>query len=76
MGIYIASFIIVTLALAGMAVGVLMRGRPIKGSCGGLGAALGEDASCPYCSDEPERCPEQRPERPARSSRGAGQHTR
>jgi hypothetical protein len=41
--LYLASFIIIVLAIAGMAVGV-MFGRPaIKGSCGGI---AGECAHC------------------------------
>ena len=30
------------LLIAAMAIGVLMGGKPIAGSCGGVGAALGE----------------------------------
>jgi hypothetical protein len=42
--LYLASFIIIVLAIAGMAIGVIF-GRPaIKGSCGGL---AGE---CPRCT--------------------------
>jgi hypothetical protein len=42
--LYLASFIVIVLAIAGMAVGVIF-GRPaIKGSCGGI---AGE---CPHCT--------------------------
>lgn len=42
--IYLATFIVIALAIAGMAIGVLL-GRPaIKGSCGGI---AGE---CPHCT--------------------------
>ena len=47
--LYVASFIIIVLAIAGMAVGVVF-GRPaIKGSCGGV---VGE---CPHCTVECRR---------------------
>ena len=42
--LYVASFVVILLAIAGMAVGVML-GRPaIKGSCGGI---AGE---CPHCT--------------------------
>lgn len=38
-------------------VGVMMGRKPIKGSCGGVGAALGEkDYICPLCGDDPNKC--------------------
>lgn len=46
--IYIASFLVLLIVVAAMAVGVIFRGRPIRGSCGGL--------NCPSCADRP-RCP-------------------
>ncbi|MFW5427457.1 MAG: (Na+)-NQR maturation NqrM [Methylophagaceae bacterium] len=52
MSIFIATFIILTLAVIGMAIGVIM-GRPaIKGSCGGLNQ-VGLSGSCGgACSTE------------------------
>ena len=45
MSIFIATFIIISIAVIGMAVGVLL-GRPaIKGSCGGLNQ-VGLEGSC------------------------------
>ncbi|MEH6528982.1 MAG: (Na+)-NQR maturation NqrM, partial [Porticoccus sp.] len=36
--------------MAGMAIGVIMGRKPLKGSCGGVGAALGEkDYTCDLC---------------------------
>jgi hypothetical protein len=37
MEIFLMSFVIMGLAILGMAVGVLLGRRPIAGSCGGLG---------------------------------------
>lgn len=52
---------IVLLAIVGaMAVGVIMGRKPIAGSCGGIGAALGEDDYvCDICGGDPEKCEEQ-----------------
>lgn len=53
-------FILLLLVIAGMAIGVIMGGRPITGSCGGIGAALGEkDYTCDICGDDPNKCEEQ-----------------
>lgn len=50
MEIYLFSFVVIALAVAGMAIGVLLGGRSIKGSCGGLSNVDGLDAECPICS--------------------------
>ena len=48
------------LLIAAMAIGVLMGGKPIAGSCGGVGAALGEaNYSCDICGGDPNKCDEQ-----------------
>ena len=42
-----------------MAIGVLVGRKPISGSCGGVGAALGEDDyTCEICGDDPAKCDE------------------
>ncbi len=55
MTVFIATFIVIAIAIAGMAIGVIM-GRPsIKGSCGGLGH-LGLSGSCGgACSAEKKK---------------------
>lgn len=56
----ILSFVLLALIMAGMAIGVILGGKPIKGSCGGVGAALGEkDYKCSLCGDDPSKCEEQ-----------------
>jgi uncharacterized protein len=48
------------LLIAAMAIGVLMGGKPIAGSCGGVGAALGEaNYNCDICGGDPNKCEEQ-----------------
>ncbi|MDP1521192.1 (Na+)-NQR maturation NqrM [Porticoccus litoralis] len=53
------AFVLVLLIICGMAIGVIMGKKPLKGSCGGVGAALGEkDYVCEICGDDPEKCVE------------------
>ncbi|MGS2716793.1 (Na+)-NQR maturation NqrM [Eionea flava] len=56
---FLLGFILLSLVIAGMAIGVIMGRRPITGSCGGIGAALGEkDYTCDICGDDPAKCEE------------------
>ncbi len=53
------AFFIVLLIVAGMSIGVLMGRKPMKGSCGGVGPALGEeDYTCDLCGGDPDKCDE------------------
>ena len=55
------AIIIFALLITAMAVGVLMGGKPIAGSCGGVGAALGEaNYNCDLCGGDPNKCDELR----------------
>ncbi len=57
MQVFILVLISFLFIMAAMAVGVLMGRKPISGSCGGVGAALGEDNyQCPLCGDDPNKC--------------------
>ena len=43
-----------------MSVGVLMGRKPISGSCGGVGSALGDDDYvCDICGGDESKCEEQ-----------------
>ncbi len=55
MSTMIASFVILLLVVAGMAVGVMFGRAPIKGSCGGLNN-VGIDGTCELCGGNPARC--------------------
>ncbi|MFT7267353.1 MAG: hypothetical protein ACI9LL_000722 [Porticoccus sp.] len=53
------AFFVLVLIMAGMAVGVVLGKPPLKGSCGGVGAALNEsDYTCDLCGDDPNKCDE------------------
>jgi len=48
---FIITFVILMLVVAGMSLGVLLMGRRIKGSCGGLNA-IGDADQCLVCHKE------------------------
>lgn len=45
MQVFFATFVILIIAVIGMAVGVLLSNKRLKGSCGGLGA-IGIEKTC------------------------------
>ena len=54
-----ASFIVLALIVAAMAIGVIMGRAPIKGTCGGLNNGSGNaDAGCSICGGNPSKCEE------------------
>ncbi len=54
---FLIVFVVLLLVIVASSVGVIMGRKPIKGSCGGVGAALGEkDYLCPVCGDDPNKC--------------------
>lgn len=56
----ILAFILLATVITIMSVGVLMGRKPITGSCGGVGAALGEkDYTCDLCGGDPQQCEQQ-----------------
>ncbi|MBO9474348.1 MULTISPECIES: (Na+)-NQR maturation NqrM [unclassified Shimia] len=48
---FLIAFFLLMLVTLGMSVGVIMMGRTIKGSCGGLNAISGAD-KCVVCSKD------------------------
>ena len=64
MATFLFSFLAFLVIVAGMAIGVILSNKPIKGSCGGMGA-LGMDTACDICGGDPKVCEEE-----TRSSQG------
>ena len=59
MEIFIFTFIALVVFVIAMSAGVLMGGKPVAGSCGGIGAALGEkDYTCDICGGDTNKCDE------------------
>jgi len=70
MTLFLISFVLIALVMAGMAVGVLAGRGPITGSCGGMGA-LGIDTACDICGGSPQLCEQET--RSAQSAVESGQ---
>ena len=50
------TFIIMALSFAGLAIGLILRNQPIKGSCGGM-ANLESGSPCQICGrTDPSNC--------------------
>ncbi len=48
MELLISAFVIIGIVMVGMAVGVIFRDRPLKGTCGGLGN-MRDELGMPMC---------------------------
>jgi len=48
-------FGVMLLLVAMMAIGVLMGGKPISGSCGGM-SAIGMETACDVCGGDKAKC--------------------
>ena len=47
MSTFIAAFIVILVAFSALAIGLIIRNKPIEGSCGGVMAS--EDGTCSIC---------------------------
>ena len=57
---FLLTIVILALIIAGMAIGAILQNKPITGSCGGVGAALGEENyNCDICGGDPNKSDEQ-----------------
>lgn len=69
MGLFIISFLILLSMVCLMAIGVMFGRKPIAGSCGGVGAALGEkDYVCELCGGDESKCEEIKLQKPQAST--------
>lgn len=60
MQMLIVSFLVMLFLVSIMAIGVIFGRKPLKGSCGGVGAALGTaDYVCDLCGNDPNKCEEE-----------------
>lgn len=55
---FVLAFLFIAIMIAAMAVGVIVKGKPIKGSCGGM-AALNMDTACDICGGDTKKCDEE-----------------
>ncbi|GAA6169722.1 (Na+)-NQR maturation NqrM [Sessilibacter corallicola] len=56
---FVVTLAALLLVVTAMSVGVIMGRKPITGSCGGVGAALGEeDYVCDLCGGDEAKCEE------------------
>ncbi len=55
---YLFAVLVFVLVVVGMALGVILANKPIKGSCGGM-SAIGIDANCDICGGNPQICEEE-----------------
>ena len=55
MNTFLITLLVFALALAGMAIGVMVARKPLKGTCGGLGALIDHfgKSPCDICADDP-----------------------
>ena len=59
MALFLISFFVLLSVVCLMAIGVMFGRKPIAGSCGGVGAALGEkDYVCELCGGDEAKCEE------------------
>ena len=47
MSTFLAAFIIIALAFSALAIGLILKNKPIEGSCGGV--MTSEDGTCSIC---------------------------
>lgn len=55
--IWLVTFIVMLLVVAGMAAGVMAGRKPLAGSCGGI-ANLGIEKECSICGGDRQKCEE------------------
>lgn len=68
MAMLLVTLLVMLLVVAGMSIGVLLGRKPLAGSCGGVGKALGEDDYvCELCGGDEAKCESLQQDQPVRS---------
>ena len=68
MATLLLAFFLLAIVITGMAIGVILKGKPIKGSCGGM-SSLGMDTACDICGGDTRKCEEEQLKQKAASSK-------
>ncbi len=55
--IWLVTFVLMLLAVLGLALGVIFGRKPLAGSCGGI-ANLGLEKQCSLCGGDRQKCDE------------------
>jgi len=57
MAMFLVALVVLLTVVVGMSVGVIFGRKPLTGSCGGVGKALGEDNyTCELCGGDEQKC--------------------
>lgn len=56
--IYIITFMVFAVFFIAMSLGLLIKQRPLQGSCGGVAKLMGND-ECEICGGDPNQCESQ-----------------
>ncbi len=55
---FIIAFVVFVLFFLTMAIGLIVQGKPLKGSCGGVAKLMGNE-DCEICGGDPLKCDEE-----------------
>lgn len=71
MAVFLVTLLVMLFVVSGMSVGVMMGRKPLAGSCGGVGKALGEDNYvCDLCGGDEAKCDSLQQEQPIAAELG------
>ena len=62
--VFFLTFGIFVLFFIGMALGLLVQNKPLKGSCGGIANLLG-GSDCQFCGGNPNKCEQRQKDEPS-----------
>lgn len=68
---FILALVVLLMVVVGMSIGVLLGGKPISGSCGGM-SALGMETECDVCGGDKGKCEKEKKTVEKKASSSAG----